>query len=237
MVLLGCFCPFSSGHGWMVSPKPRAVATTNSNTPCENTTPSAGGVYNSGTPMTVSWIHPHSGGNIDIRLAPQSMSTAQANFKSLGTVPYDSPLTAGDASAQVTLPANLPPGRYTVQWEWDSSAYYNCADVVIVPPGSSPVQGDANTYQLPDGKGTVNINSGQITCSSGYTLSSDGTTCVSSGLSPGAAFGIFLLIFVIVSVGVLTGVLIFLKLKRPETYHKFISKLPGRKKHPTTTGV
>jgi len=53
-----------------------------------------------------------------------------------------------------------------------------------------------------------------------------------NALSPGAAFGVFLLVFVVVVVGSFFAIVVFLKFKRPETYNNFKLKVAeklGRK--------
>jgi hypothetical protein len=44
-------------------------------------------------------------------------------------------------------------------------------------------------------------------------------------LSGGAAFGVFLLVLVVVSIASFVGIVIFLKVKRPESYLAFKTKL------------
>jgi len=77
------------GHGWMTQPPPRVnPPNTNSNVPCENTTPSNGGIANPGVPFPVFWIHPHSGGNIIMRYTKTSTSASQTNFQIIKWNPF-----------------------------------------------------------------------------------------------------------------------------------------------------
>jgi len=210
----------------MIFPPRGQPPNTNSIVPCELPTPSTNPtLLHSGVPFTVSWVHPHSGGNIIIRVTTTANSGTQSNFAVMATFPYDSALSGtfdglALANNQTCFPAVTLPGRYTVQWEWDSIPYYNCADVIVTPPGATVALG-GSTFQFADGSGVVNVDTGIVTCNSGFSLNPSTNTCVALGLSGGAAFGVFLLVLLFVSLVGFFSFVIFVRIKRPETFEKF----------------
>jgi len=225
-VVFACLVALSSGHGWLISPQPRInPPITNTNMPCETATPSPNGtVVVIGVAFTVSWAHFHSGGNIILTYAPQAQATTQANFVHITTVLYDSPLNAaGAATTTISLPNSIMIGKYTLQWNWDSLKYYNCADLVAVPPGS--LQVDGTNYSFGDGSGSINTVTGVVTCNSGYSYNSNTNSCQKSGLSSGAGFGIFVLVMFILGVAWFVGFVFYAKYRMPEVYEKYTSMI------------
>jgi hypothetical protein len=212
-----------AGHGWMVTPPSRDPDTTNSNAPCDALTANSPAPLNTpaGSNIDVTWITPHSGGptDIHINLVPTSSLSDSSAYVSLGNFAY----SAGSAS--VTIPASTTAGSYVLQWHQDSPGpYYNCADLQIlaaVPPGATVISG--STYQVDHG--TFDAATGVLTCDSGYKANSAGNDCVKSGLSGGAAFGVFLLVVVLVAIVAFVGIVIFLKVKRPEKYDEYKLKI------------
>jgi len=214
------------GHGWLVSPTPRVTSTTNSNQPCETATPSATKTsVTAGAAFQVGWIHPHSGGTIKISLAPTASATSSSAFTTIKSVPYDSPIVGNQgansvAGVMVTIDSNTAAGDYTLQWNWDSQGYYNCADLKVVgkaPSGASPTD-DPNIYKIPHG--TYNIATGKVKCDSSYVV--HGKSCKLSG---GAVFGILLFVFVLLALFAFIGFVVFLKVKRPEKYTMYKAKI------------
>jgi len=105
-------------------------------------------------------------------------------------------------SATVTVPASTTPGSYVLQWSQDSPGPYY------------------NCVDL------------QVTAAATTTSSSNKSGSSSGHMSGGAAFGVFLLVVILVAIVAFVGIVIFLKVKRPEKYDeykdKIMSKLPGR---------
>jgi len=112
---------------------------------------------------------------------------------------------------------------YTLQWEWDSLNYYNCADLLVAPPGSS----NGNIYTFNDGSGSINLSTGVVTCNSGYNYNS-GTNSCGGGLSSGAGFGVFLLVMFILSIAWFVGFVFYTKYKMPEVYEEYKAKIFNR---------
>jgi len=221
---------FTFGHGWMTIPQPREPATTNQNTPCEITTPeSPVETVNAGENITVAWIQPHpvSAGDVVISIAPTASADDISAFNPTATVPYvETPNVNGDSQVSVTIPASLTPGPYTIQWTWPKLSYFNCADITVlaaVPGGAVLVPGSSTLYMLASGHGTFDAQTGMFSCDSGYTQK--GGDCVAankSNLSPGAAFGIAILIVFIVGVATIIGVVVYLKNYKPDTYNNMM---------------
>jgi len=108
----------------------------------------------------------------------------------------------------------------------DQRSWGGCIDVTATLP--SYLTGTMNpdgSFALSSGHGEFFPATGAITCDTGYVSNGSMTACVLSG---GAAFGIFLLVFIIVVVGSLVGVMLFLKYKKPETYHKIVDKVTSK---------
>jgi len=220
-----CLLSGVNGHGWMTEPTPRDPQTTNTNMPCEaNSTPDSKTTVISGQSFTVSWITPHQfTSQILISYAPASESTAEDAFTQFAQSTYP------QGSVQATLPSGLSPGVYTIQFNQVDQGYYNCADITLVPSDATPgsTSGSSDVYVFSDGSGEINAQTGVVTCFNGYTLNKSSNTCKKNGggISGGQAFGIFLLVIVIVGIiGCVAGV-IFLKVKRPEKYDEYKMKL------------
>jgi len=218
--LLFCLVGVVLGHGWMTSPVPRDGPNTNTNSPCENsppTNPPNTQVFR-GVPFTVSWITPHKpGGSVVLAYAPMAQTPSADSFKQLTTVGYDS------GSTSVIIPEDTDIGMYTFQWYQTSPGpYWNCAEVMVyaAPPKGATLE-SGTTYRLSNGHGTFDAATGKIHCDSGYHKS--GSSCTKK-LSGGAAFGIFLLVLVLVALIGSTAVMIFLKLKHPDKYEHVMGK-------------
>jgi len=229
-LIFSCCVSITFGHGWMTIPQPREPTTTNQNTPCETTTPeSPVETVNAGENITVAWIQPHptSAGDVVISMAPTGNSDDSSAFTPIATVPYvEAPNANGDSQVSVTIPESTAPGPYTIQWTWPKLGYLNCADITVlaaVPPGAELVAGSTTVYMLASGHGTFDAQTGVYTCDSGYKQE-DGD-CVAankSNLSPGAAFGVAILVVFVVGAATIIGVVVYLKKNKPDTYNNMM---------------
>jgi len=220
-LVLCCWIAIAFGHGWLISPTPRIPTTVNTQSPCENkapTDPPTQTIFIN-TPFTVTWgnFHAPGGGTCIISIAPIAQSPAASSLKQIASGPYD------PGTLQATVPSGTHPGKYTLQWyQTAPGPYWNCADVWIYqsPPTGATLK-SGTVYELANGHGTFDASTGKVSCNSGYTA--HGTTC-KKGLSAGAAFGVFLLVLVLVSLVGFVGVMIFLKLRHPDKYVYVVDK-------------
>jgi len=219
-LFLLCLCSVCVwGHGWLTAPPGRTVATVNSVPPCEQiapTVPPTTTVF-IGVPFTVSWITPHIPQTQPVTFAFAPIAEEPTNLVPLGSAQYD------DGSSSVTIPKSTKPGQYTFQWMQPSPGpYYNCVDMwVLENPPEGSVKLSGTVYRLKNDHGSFDASTGTITCDKGYHKS--GSSCT-KGLSGGAAFGIFLLVLVLVGLFGFIGVMIFLKIKKPEQYEHVTNK-------------
>jgi len=214
------------GHGWQTRPAPRIAQDSNPTGPCDQkgTNSPQPTQVTAGTPFSVDWIRPHlPGGNVQIAVAPAGSDTTQTDFTILTTVKYS------DTGVSVTLPKGTV-GAQTLQWYQDSPGpYYNCADLTVLaqaPEGATPVDGSTTLFQISHGQ--FDASTGETTCDKGYKAktNSDGDTrCTKGGMSGGAIFGILLLVVVLVGLVGFAGTMIFLKVKKPETYDNVVGKM------------
>jgi len=243
LIVLVLCASFSLGHDAMTSPTPRNPAT--SQTPdCGSGSAAIGPIsttVNAGDSLTVNWQGNHvNDGNVRIFLVSLQVNPPAGDLTNDGS----SQLTYvpnTPATTTVTIPSGTASNNYTLVWEWITGAgaqWWSCSDIAVnggagggIPPGASALGG--NEFELANGHGTYNAETGTYTCDSGYNLVSDGNykNCVGAfggNMSDGAVVGIFIgaLLLAIVFFGAV--MLLFLRISRPDAYHRLVDNVKSK---------
>jgi len=219
-------------HSWLEVPAPR-IAQASQTFPCESATANPTPTQtNIGSALTATWTHFHTGGAVNLTIFNTkdtlSKSLAVGSITPVVTYVYQYD-DVSDTIPQFGYSGGkqyiTTPGLYTMQWWWNG--YYSCADLNVqaaLPSGATPLGG--GKYAISGG--TYDSTTGIATCDSGYTQSSNQQSCVPSGLSGGAIFGIILLVIVLLVIGAVVGLLMFWKVKRPEKWAALKAKVSNK---------
>jgi hypothetical protein len=194
-------------HNWLITPPTYDGNVANQNTPCDTgnlATAFSVQQTRSGGSIAATWTVNHGtiAPNI-LYLVPQSLESSLESLTptSSGVVAYYSDQTTLGAGT-ISWSSAVSPGTYILQYRWET--WRNCAPIQMLAPlpnGAQPISGEANQYTIPHG--TFNAATGQMSCDTGWTVSTSQNACV---LNPAAAF--FLAVFIILIVLVIVIVVL-----------------------------
>ena len=148
------YCPLASVDQCQPPAKNNVILPADAVRPCRTDfeTPNWGSAV-AGQQMYVHWAgNGHTGADqsagtcVSLSIAPYALDPDRSAFKTLAScLPFahDGGITDG----YVTIPANLPAGKYTVFWLWDFSPFWfsSCSDINVSSGGVIPVTSTAPT--------------------------------------------------------------------------------------------
>jgi len=219
--VLAVFAPVN-GHNWLTAPLSRNGNVAYSGVPnnCDPGAPTFNGTYHVGDVVPIVWTSNHPG------VADHYFALAAYDDPNDDSVEAAAPLidissTSTQSTGTVTL--NVAPGRYTLQYRWET--WRNCHDMTVYgnpPPAAQLVSGSSVLYNIPAGQ--YDASTGVTTCNSGYVPVSNGSCAVTFGRWIGVCFGLAILFVVVGAI----AYVIFLKIKRPDELDQHISNIKNR---------